>query len=57
MSKKMSVFRDLTTSLVIGWLSTYLPIWEISKEMDKIFIGFAVAFLVFYAMFATNKDI
>lgn len=48
MSKKMSAFRDLTTSLVIGWLSTYLPIWEISKEMDKIFIGFAVAFLVFF---------
>lgn len=56
MSKKtLLAIRDLSTSMVIGGLSTYLPIWVMDKELDRFVIGLSVGVLVFYIMVATNK--
>lgn len=54
--KTLSIIRDLFTSFVIGGLSTYLPIWILTKAFDRFFIGFAVGTLMFLFMLSTNVE-
>ena len=48
--------KDLTISAVIGALASYLPFWEIDRNFDRVFIGFAVAFLTFMFIYSGSKE-